>query len=79
MPTPKTVRFHFARISKAHDRLSEYLIQAHNAGVIKYDQSKYTTEGPCNTNGETWSRIIKTTEAQLAQAMREEIYREGTK
>lgn len=71
MPTPKQVRYHYGRIAKLRAKLQEALNEAHNAQVLMYDD--YETESPCKTLYETWDRIKATTEAQLAQAMREEI------
>lgn len=45
--------------------------EAHRAGVLQY--LDYAEESPCQTNYETWTRILKTTEKSLVNAMREEI------
>lgn len=71
MPTPKQVRFHYGRIAKLRAKLQEALNDAHDAEVIVY--ASYSDESPCKTLYETWERIKKTTEKQLANAMREEI------
>lgn len=71
MPTPKQVRFHFAKIARLRWRLQWALNEAHEAKVIVYED--YTDQSPCSTLSETWERIKATTEKQLAQAMRDEI------
>lgn len=75
MPTAKQVRFHFGRISKLHHKLQRALNDAHNAKVISYD-GRFTEEAPCWAHYECWLRVKKTTEKQLAQAMRDEIRKE---
>lgn len=70
MPTPKQVRYHYARMVKLRWKLQQALTDAHNADVIAYDDSK---DSPCEALSECWARIKRTTEKQLAQAMREEI------
>lgn len=70
-PTPKQVRFHYNKIATLRSRLAHALNDAHDAGVLQYE--KYTEESPCCTLVDTWERIKKTNEKQLAQAMREEI------
>lgn len=73
MPTPKQVRFHYGKCSKLLERLRYALYDAHNADVIVYDSKDFQTIGPCSALNEVISRFNKTTEAQLAAAMREEI------
>jgi hypothetical protein len=73
MPTSKQVRFHMSRIYKLIDRLDDALTEAHNADVIEYDSKNYAEEGPCFAFSEVKSRVNKTTEKQLARAMRDEI------
>lgn len=73
MPTPKQVRYHYGQLYRWYWRLQTALNNAHDAGVIEYDKTKYKEEGPCATHWETWDRVKKTTEKQLAAAMREEI------
>lgn len=75
MPTPKQVRFHYARVVKAHDALQAALNDAHRAGVIDYPDDKFSDEAPCKTHWQTWGRNVATTERQLANAMRTEILR----
>lgn len=75
MPTPKQVRHHYARLKKAHHYLEKVLYEAHSIGVINYPQEEYHSIGPCASHYETWKRIEKTTERQLANAMKEEISR----
>lgn len=76
IPTPKQVRYHYKKIHRLHNQLGEALNQAHNAGVIVYEQAKYTDEGPCYTHYKTWQRFRDTTKDQLANAMATEIVRD---
>lgn len=71
MPTPLQVRYHFGKIARLCHRLQLALNDAHVARVIDYKD--YSSESPCSTLHETWERVKKTSEKQLAEAMREEI------
>ena len=74
MPTPKQVRHHFGRLSRAYRAMQAALNAAHDAEVLVYKE--YEEESPCFTNFQSWERILATTEKQLARAMREEIQSE---
>lgn len=74
-PTPKQVRSHFRRLSRLRYQLQRALDRAHEAEVIEYQD--YKTQSPCQSLYETWERIKQTTEKSLAQALRDEIHREG--
>lgn len=73
MPTPKQVRYHYGKLNKLMDKLQEALVAAHTAEVIVYSQEFYKEQGPCFSFWEMNSRVDKTTEKQLAEAMRKEI------
>lgn len=75
MPTPKQVRYHYARIARLRSRLASALVDAYSVDVIVYED--HETESPCAALYEVWRRIKKSTEKQLAQAMREEIKTES--
>lgn len=70
-PTPKQVRYHYGKLRNLRFKFIVALNEAHQANVIQYDD--YQSQSPCKTFGETWQRVLATTEKQLAQAMREEI------
>lgn len=72
MPTPKQVRYHYAKIRRLRWLLIHALNDAHTKGVIDYTDNNLS---PCASHTETWRRVQMTTEKQLAQAMREEIER----
>lgn len=71
MPTPKQVRYHYARVSALRWKLGQALNDAYNADVISY--TDHETQSPCKMLGECWSRFKQTTNSALADAMREEI------
>lgn len=75
MPTPKQVRFHFARVDSLIDKLNEAIWDAKRAGVIVYDDKKSHEESLGQPLYEIEIEIgfKKTTEAVLAKAMRQEI------
>jgi len=79
MPTPKQVREHFGNVMKAFEKLERALGRAHSAKVIDYPSGEYAAQAPCKSLYECHERIIATTEAQLAKAMREEIEIQNSK
>ena len=75
IPTPKQVRYHYKKCRTLFEKLERALRDAHEAGVIQYDQTNYVLESPCPLVFDADRRLDKTTEKALANAMRWEIMR----
>lgn len=72
-PSPRQVRECMKRIIYHERHLSAALHDAHNKGVIEYDNGNYKDEGPCYSLSQVSERVRKTTDKALARAMRREI------
>lgn len=75
MPTPKQVRYHYGRVARLRAKLQDALTEAHGAKVIVYPDNEQSEKSPCWALHDCWTRFKASTEKQLAQAMRDEIYR----
>ncbi len=73
MPTPKQVRAHMIKISKAYRNLSTAIRLARDAGVINYKTEDTKELSPLTSLYEVDSRIEKTTEQTILSAYRSEI------
>lgn len=70
-PTPKCVRYHYARVMKLRRKLDSAYRAAYRANVLKYGKDEHHVV--CNTLWESWLHFEEKTEKQLANAMKEEI------
>lgn len=78
MATPKQVREIMRKIYYHQEKLQDALTEAHNKGIIKYEdkeENSYFKYAPCSPAWECRERVNKTTEKALAQAMKTEIMR----
>ena len=72
-PTPKQVRNHYSRLTKATEQLRRAYWRAKEAGVVEIKTGEVT---PGHHLFIFENRINETTEFQLANAMRREIFDE---
>lgn len=72
MPTVKQTKEAYAKLVRARRVFQKALDDAHHHEVIQYS-GPYSENAPCSSFHECWVRVIKTTEKQLASAMREEL------
>lgn len=73
MPTIKQTRESYAKLVRARRIFQRALNEAHHHEVIEYPAGTFRENAPCAAFDECWARVIKTTEKQLASAMREEL------
>lgn len=72
MPTAKQTKALYARLVRARRVFQRALDDAHHLELIQYS-GPYSELAPCHSFRECWARVVKTTEKQLASAMREEL------
>ncbi|CAB4169805.1 hypothetical protein UFOVP903_22 [uncultured Caudovirales phage] len=77
MPTVKQVRYHYKKVDALYTKLARALNEAHAAEVLVY--ADYVNESPCKLLFESEDRFNKTTEKQLADALRYELRTEKPK
>lgn len=83
MPTPKQVRHHYKNCRKLFYKLKKALNEAHDLGVINYQERKNaegnyrpTLPSVCETIWEAEDRFEGATRDQLANAMKAELMKE---
>lgn len=70
MPTPKQVRYHYARVSRLYTRLQGALYQAQDAHVVHFEDFN---QSPRTDVFKSESKFEAATKDALAEAMRKEI------
>jgi len=78
MATPTETRRIMKKVYYYQIKLQEALTEAHTAKIIVYDhdeEGSYHKHAPCSPAYESRQRVDKTTQKQLAEAMKKEIMR----